>query len=94
MTFYARGAAFERQVKRQLEDMGWIVIRSAGSHGIADLVACLKGSAPMFVSCRIHGVLGPLEREQLHDAAARAGAIVRLAHRPKRGKIELTIVNP
>jgi Holliday junction resolvase len=40
---YVNGANFERKVKKHYEDLGYYVIRSAGSHGVADLV-CLKPS--------------------------------------------------
>lgn len=36
---YARGAAFERKVKDYLESNGWFASRSAGSHGLTDVVA-------------------------------------------------------
>ena len=39
MTQYARGRRFEWALAKQLRDDGAIVIRSAGSHGEADLVA-------------------------------------------------------
>jgi Holliday junction resolvase len=39
MTSYSRGYAFERQIKKQLEATGAYVIRSAGSHGIIDLLS-------------------------------------------------------
>lgn len=39
MTAYRRGADFERRVKQRLEEQGWTVFRTAGSHSPADLVA-------------------------------------------------------
>ena len=36
---YAKGARYERRAKRELEEAGWHVVRSAGSKGGADLVA-------------------------------------------------------
>lgn len=39
MTNYEKGRAYEYRVKKKLEDEGWTVLRSAGSHGFADLVA-------------------------------------------------------
>lgn len=45
MNAYRRGRQVEYKVKSQLEANGWLVIRSAGSHGQYDLVALrLKGS--------------------------------------------------
>ena len=37
-TNYQAGASIERRVKEKLEAKGYYVIRSAGSHGVADLV--------------------------------------------------------
>jgi len=36
---YAKGARYERRAKAELEEDGWVVVRSAGSKGGADLVA-------------------------------------------------------
>lgn len=39
---YIRGANFERKIKKQFEEKGYYVMRSAGSHGAADLIAIKK----------------------------------------------------
>ena len=39
MTNYQRGSTFERKIKAAYETKGYFVVRAAGSHGIADLVA-------------------------------------------------------
>jgi len=36
---YRKGARYERRAKAELEEDGWVVVRSAGSKGGADLVA-------------------------------------------------------
>jgi len=36
---YQAGVRFERQRKKHWEEAGYVVIRAAGSHGFADLVA-------------------------------------------------------
>lgn len=36
---YLRGRRFEWQLKKDLESQGWFVYRTAGSHGIYDLIA-------------------------------------------------------
>lgn len=38
ITNYQAGASVERRIKEKLEDKGYFVVRSAGSHGLADLV--------------------------------------------------------
>lgn len=41
-TKYSKGTLFEREIKQWLERNSFYVIRSAGSHGLADLVAIPK----------------------------------------------------
>lgn len=36
---YVNGVAYERKAKKFLEEQGYTVIRAAGSHGFADLIA-------------------------------------------------------
>ncbi len=49
---YRKGAAFERKVKHWLEANGWWVCRSAGSKGVADLVAIRDGKV-LLVQCKL-----------------------------------------
>jgi len=39
---YNRGRAKEYRIKKKLEKEGWIVLRTSGSHGFADLIAIKK----------------------------------------------------
>lgn len=87
-----RGDYFERQVKDTLTAHGWIVVRSAGSLGIADLVALRKGNTPTLVSCKLGGKIGPAERTALMDAADMAGARAVVAMRPKGGRVLICAV--
>jgi Holliday junction resolvase len=48
MTRYHKGRRFEYQVKRWLEDKGYLVLRTAGSHGFADLIAIGKKGEVIF----------------------------------------------
>lgn len=48
---YVNGITFERKLKHLLEDRGWYVMRSAGSHGIADLIA-IQAGVTMIISCK------------------------------------------
>lgn len=48
---YLRGRRLEWQVKKDLEQDGWTVMRTAGSHGFADLIA-LKGDTIRFIQCK------------------------------------------
>ena len=56
MTKYTKGRALEYKVKKLLEAQGWYVVRSAGSHGAADLIAfqCKgEGSMILAIQCKL-----------------------------------------
>lgn len=48
---YLRGRRLEYQVKKDLENQGWTVMRTAGSHGFADLIA-LRDDKIRFIQCK------------------------------------------
>ena len=52
-TNYQRGAAFERQVKKELEAMGLLVVRSAGSKGPVDLIAVNEAGGVLLIQCKV-----------------------------------------
>lgn len=92
-----RGIKRERQVKAHLEEQGWVVIRTAGSLGCADLVALKRASTAARWS---DGLLievkstagpwdgfGPAARAALRYAARRAGVTPVLAWWPSRGQL-------
>lgn len=87
-----RGDYFERQVRDTLRAHGWVVVRSAGSLGVADLVALRKGNTPTLVSCKLGGRIGPAERTAILDAADMAGARAVVAMRPRGGRVMLAAV--
>ena len=91
MTNYARGANFERDVKRDLEGRGYLVIRSAGSHGAVDLMACHQNAGVAadwwLVQCKINGKASPAERNELYRIAEQCNAWAVIVSRPKRGAI-------
>jgi len=83
------GTKREHQVADVLRSEGWIVYRSAGSHGCADLVAMRVGFPPMLV--QVKGNAGgpwehfrPVERRELEAEAIMAGATAHLVHWPPR----------
>jgi Holliday junction resolvase len=92
LTNRQRGDYFERQVRDTLRAHGWLVIRSAGSLGVADLVALRKGNTPTLVSCKLGGRIGPEERTAILDAADKAGARAVVAMRPRGGRVLLAAV--
>jgi Holliday junction resolvase len=79
----ARGASFERKVADLLESDGYLVIRAAGSHGAADLVA-LKLGQVLFVQCKLNGRCDPSEWNEFFRLAAQVGALPLIAYRPGR----------
>jgi Holliday junction resolvase len=94
MTNRHRGDYFERQVRDALHAEGpWIVVRSAGSFGIADLVALTAGRKPWLISCKLNGYIGPKERAELLHAQWVAEALALVAMRPKPGWVEFRTVH-
>lgn len=89
-----RGTRAENQVVDQLRELGYDVIRSAGSKGSADLVA-VNERWVLFVQVKICDVtkiytqLSPVEREQLVRVAGRVpgghGFPVVAQHQPGAG---------
>lgn len=77
-----RGTYLERVVMDILVDLGYCVVRSAGSHGVADLVAVKPGTV-LFVQSKMRAsLLGSREWRELWATSMKAGAIPILAHRP------------
>ena len=82
MSNQSRGTHLERVVMDILHDKGWTVIRSAGSHGVADVVACKPGTV-VFVQSKMRlSLLGSREWQELYETSLRAGAVPVVAHRP------------
>ena len=87
-------AARERQVQAQLQADGWVVYRSAGSHGCADLVALRRGYVPMFVQVKMdtrrpYDHFSPFERLALQQEAYQAGGRAVLCWWPPRGHMRM-----
>jgi Holliday junction resolvase len=87
-----RGDYLERQTRSALEACGWIVVRAAGSLGVADLVALRRGNRPLLVSCKLGKGIPPHERLALLDASTQAGARPVMATRTKRGVVDIHLV--
>jgi Holliday junction resolvase len=86
------GDYFERQTREALRAHGWFVVRAAGSHGLADLVALRAGNTPLVVSCKVSGQIPRAERLAFVEAARGAGARPLLACRVVRGYVDLYAV--
>lgn len=83
---YNRGAQFERKVGSDLTDRGYRVVRSAGSHSPADIVALCAGMQPVGVQCKTNGRLDPEEWDKFFWWCERAGAVPVLASKGPSGK--------
>lgn len=88
----AAGDRFERACVERLRLAGWLVIRSAGSHGPADLVALRSDRPPALVQCKLGGAMTKYARAQFLDIAVSAGAVAVIASRPNRGHIQWVLV--
>jgi len=78
---YLSGARFERRVKKYYEDLGYFVVRSAGSHSPVDLVAIRNDGRPVFIQCKTDGKISPKERDELLSVSKKAGALPIMAYR-------------
>jgi Holliday junction resolvase len=50
---YLRGRRFEWQLKKDLEEQGYLVFRTAGSHGLFDLIGLDKNGKPLLIQCKV-----------------------------------------
>ena len=48
---YVKGRRFEYKTKKEYEDKGYIVFRTAGSHGLVDLIA-VRNDEILFIQCK------------------------------------------
>lgn len=92
-TNYARGAEFERRVKRHLETNGYTVLRSAGSKSPIDLIA-LKPGAIVLIQCKPTPRLSPADRESITRIATHVGATPVLASKDPRGHLVTHLITP
>lgn len=80
INYYQRGKYSENVVRKELEAMGYFVVRASLSRGPADLVALRAGVTPLLVQVkRSHLGLRPAERHALTDAATQSGGRAVLA---------------
>lgn len=83
---YQMGRSLEQRIRLKLLAAGWFVVRSAGSHTEADLVAA-KDGVIWLVQCKRSGALPPAEWNALIDAAAKAGGVPVMVENPHAGAI-------
>src|SRR4051812_22245449 len=87
MSNYTNGSQFERRIAVMLMGYGFEVVRSAGSHGPADLVA-LKRGLVVLVQCKGGQAGMPLpEHNRLWGVASLLGAVPVLVTRDHVGRV-------
>lgn len=92
-TKYEKGRTFEYKIKTYLTRRGYFVIRAAGSHGPADLVAVRKGQRPMLVQCKKGtATVGKEEHNELFRAATQADAMAIIITSEDRGPMVFKVV--
>lgn len=91
MTQYQNGTRFELRVKKQLEEDGYLVVRSAGSKGRVDLIAMKQGEH-VGIQAKTSGQISPAEWNEFFAACRAAGLIPVIAERAGRALVfwELT----
>lgn len=50
---YLRGVRYERKLKKEYEAAGWTALRTAGSHGVADLIVISQGGDVEFIQAKV-----------------------------------------
>lgn len=81
MSRYQQGAAVEREVAEHLGNLGYDVVRSAGSKGGADLIAFTDDEMCFVQVKKSDELIRPYERTELLRLARRAGAYALVAHK-------------
>ncbi len=69
-TAYRKGRRAEYLLKKELEEAGWFVVRSAGSRGVVDLVA-LKDDQVLLIQVQMGSYISYEKRQQLKELASR-----------------------
>jgi Holliday junction resolvase len=91
MTPYARGANFEREVKKEMETEDVLVVRSAGSHGPVDLVL-IGGNGVILVQCKIDGKISSEEEQALLQIGQKYQVRTLLAFKNDKGAIKFRTI--
>lgn len=84
----AAGDRFERAAVIRLRSLGYLVVRSAGSLGPADLWAARADVGLLLISCKVTDHTTVRERRAFHALATDAGALAVIASKPGRGRME------
>lgn len=86
---YEAGVRLERDARVHLEREGYVMFRTAGSKGKADLIGFKPGQI-ILVQAKRNGTCPSAERAELRRIAAMVGAVPLVAFRPRVQFRELT----
>jgi len=88
-----KGTRFEYRVRDYFLKKGYFVARSAGSHGIFDLIAIPPGGGSVYgIQCKTGGRLTGSQKEEMKKVARKYGIIPLFATRDGR-KLKVEEVN-
>lgn len=82
---YARARDFEYAVRDDMEKLGYVVVRSAGSRTPVDIYA-FDAEIKVFIQCKTNGVLPPKEWNRFYSLCKSVNAIPILAMRNNKGR--------
>jgi Holliday junction resolvase len=85
---YSKGRAKEYRVMSMLRNMGWLVTRSAASHGPVDIIAAKKGRVLLIQVKSGKSRVSKDEFSELVKWGENFGSDVEIWHFKGRGKIE------
>jgi|Deesub1362B_J571_1020462.scaffolds.fasta_scaffold00898_1 Holliday junction resolvase len=89
---YTKGRNFEYSIKKKLEDQGYYVCRSAGSHGAFDLIA-IKNGVPWGIQCKASERVSKTELEKLREIGRKYGIIPCIAKKNGRRHVVICLYN-
>lgn len=81
------GDRFERACVERLRGLGYLVVRSAGSLGPADLWAARSDIGLLLISCKVTNNTTVRDRGHFRNVATEAGGMAVIATKPARGRI-------
>lgn len=84
-----QGRDNEHQARRQLEEAGYWTMRSAGSKGVADLIA-IKAGQVLLVQAKRNGAMSVAEWNDLYATATGLGCVPLLARRENPRRVVVT----
>lgn len=94
MTKYDAGRRLEYDTMKHLKENGYETFRSAGSHGIADVIAFKPGQV-LFIQAKTKGAISPADRvDLLWLAGMIPGGVPLVVTRPRTTYRQLTGPGP